>query len=573
MVMGITGILGFGILVLFVIGSFSFSGFAQEPPTLLVNQDTHKSGKFIPGQVIVGLDKPDSNFNEKASIHGGKVIKSLDQIKAHVVKVPINTEKNFITSMSKNPNVRYAEQDAIVTASSIPNDLYYVNQWGLERIGMEIVWSPSFDLGSGTTIAVVDTGLYYNHPDFSETNILLNIDRDFVDNDFDVEPTSSCLTFDDELNIVHKSETHSTLVTGVIAATTNNAKGVAGIGQFNILPIRVLNACGQGSASDVAAGIMYAADQGADVINLSLGVLQHQTALEDAVTHASSWNVVHDNESIVVAASGNEGDQQISYPAGYDKVISVGATAIDDTIAFYSQYGHTLDLSAPGGTPGSCNTESAILPIRTTGVTNPPNAVYSYLCVGGTSLAAPHVSGVAGLLKAANPCAVDEDIKSHLEQTAEDLGSPGRDDFFGHGLVRADTSLGSSVDRSFTCNSSGAPSMISLTGANPQIIKVDTVYSEQVDTVYSELGATASDDEDGDITDSIVIDSSSVDTTNPGSYGVTYEVTDSAENTVLVIRTVIVQDNTMPVITLVGANPQIIEVDTVYSELTWSNSI
>ena len=555
------------IATIIITSSFQFPVLAQEIQILPLVQDLqfsslqvkNNSGKanFVPGQLVVGLQKPDNNFNEKASLYGGQVIESLDQINAFVVKVPANAEETFIEAISKNPNVLYVEHDGVVNALDVPNDPLYPAQWGTKRIGMESVWSSNFAEGTGITIAVVDEGLYYNHPDFFGTTIRTDIDYDFVDNDYDTKPTTNCFSFQ---TLQYEAENHGTFVTGVIVSALNDNYGLSGVGKFDVLPIRALNECGGGSYSDVAQGIIYAADHGADVINLSLGSEYWEySVLHDAIKYATGYP----SEAVVVASSGNQGDSRTSYPAGFDEVISVGATAVDDTIASYSQYGPTLDLSAPGAEApeGSCDFATMTY-ILTTGVhttsgnTSPSNPAWEYYCVAGTSFASPYVSAVAGLVKAANqdPCISNEDIQLRLEQTAEDLGAPGWDPYFGYGLVRADMALSNPVIFHYC-----AP-VITLNGTNPQIIGVGTPYSE--------LGATALDADfgDGDLTDKIVIDSSAVDTSSPGSYNVTYDVTDSDGYAAQVIRTVIVEDNTPPVITLIGNNPQVLEIDEAYVE-------
>ena len=348
----------------------------------------------------------------------------------------------------------------------VPDDSWYSQQWGPTRIGMESVWTSSFDQGSGITIAVIDEGLFYDHPDFAGTTIRTDIDKDFVSNDNDVRPTGNCW-FNGE------SESHGTFVTGVIAATINNNLGIAGTGQFDILPLRALDACGSGNLFNVADAIIYAADQDVDVINLSLG---HETwnniTLENAVNYASGYPA----EIVVVAASGNDGNSVVSFPAGFDKVISVGATDMNDIKTDYSQYGYTLDLTAPGGSDDSpCNPSQPISFILSTGTD--PSQQHGYYCVSGTSFASPLVAAVAGLVKASSPCATDEDIKSHLEQTALDLGASGRDNWYGHGRVQADVALSTPLIPTFPCEGENNPPTADAgspyTGTEGQAISFD----------------------------------------------------------------------------------------------------
>lgn len=557
-----------------ITGSFQYPAFAKDPIiSPMENITDYDTASYVPGQLIVGLDKPDPHFSNKAAIYGGQVINSIPQIKAHVVKVPINTEDKFIAAMSNNPNVLYVEHDGIVKAHSIPNDTYYSAQWGTKRIGMESVWSSSFDEGSGIMIAVLDEGLYYDHPDFWGTSIRTDIDKDFVDGDNDTRPTRNC--FNPFMNPMERPEDHGTFVAGVIISAINDDFGLAGVGKFDLLPVRVLNECGGGSYSVVAQGIIYASDMGADVINLSLGSeFWEQKVLSDAVDYATAYPA----ETVIVASSGNSALQgnPTNYPAAYEKVISVGATAVDDKIASYSSFGPTLDLSAPGAEApeGTCSINGMTYILTTavdttsSGNIDATNPAWELACVAGTSFAAPYVSAVAGLVKYVNNNATHEDIKCHLEQTAEDLGPVGWDQKFGHGLVRADIAYSTPLISSSQCEAVDLAPIITLLGANPQIIE-----AEPLDIAYTELGATAIDDLDGDISDNIIIDSSFVDTSVPGLYGVTYDVTDSSGNAAAqVVRTVKVQDTTPPQITLDGTNPQIIEVNTAYTELGASAS-
>ena len=387
------------------------------------------SDKFVPGQIVVGLKNTDPYFSPKVTAHGGQVIKTIESLNAFVIKVPVHAEEKFISSISKNPNIKYAERDVVVNALYTPNDQYFNIQWGMQRIGMESVWDVNRNLGAGIIVAVIDTGIYDNHPDFAGTTILTDIDYDFVDDDTDTRPTAICLI----PGVGKFAESHSTFVSGIIAATKDNSKGVSGLAPVDILPIRVLGTCGSGYTSDVAAGIRYAADNGADVINLSLGSSVATQVELDAVNYAHAAGVV------LVAAAGNDGDGDNlpSYPASYANVISVSAVANDNSFAPYSQHVSSNELAAPGGTTGSCSTSGTTYIVSTGVVTQGNSVKFTYTCGTGTSFAAPHVSGVAALIKASIPGITNDGIRLHLQDNAEDLGAPGRDEFFGYGLVTA----------------------------------------------------------------------------------------------------------------------------------------
>ena len=419
----------FIIIILILSTALPYQVYAQNSPSV-ANFDQSNSNEFVPGQIVVGLKKPDPNFHANIAALDGQVINKINEINAFVVKVPQNAENGFLSAMSKNPNVKYAERDAIVTALFTPNDQYFGIQWGMQRIGMESVWENNPQLGSGVIVAVIDTGIYDNHKDLDRTRMLTDIDWDFVDDDNDTRPKKICSQFGQS-----SAEWHATFVAGIIGATKHNSIGVAGVGPVDILPVRTLNQCGSGFSSDVAAGILHAKNNGAHVINLSLGSSAASNSVRDAV------NLAYAADIILVAAAGNDGDQSISYPAGFDNVISVSATTINDELASYSQFGNTIELSAPGGSSGSCSTSGTPYIVSTGAIVSGKKVSLTYLCATGTSFASPHVAGVAALLKAqymSDSTVSNVDIRTHLQTTAQDLGTPLWDEKFGHGLVRAD---------------------------------------------------------------------------------------------------------------------------------------
>jgi len=230
----------------------------------------------------------------------------------------------------------------------------------------------------------LDTGIDYGHEDIG--NYAGGFD--FVNNDSD--------PMDDH------GHGHGTAVAGVAAAIIDNERGIAGIAQVNILVLKVLNETGWGTDWDVARAITYAANHSADVISMSFGG-DSSAVMEDACDYA--WN----NNSLLVAASGNENSSVIC-PAAYHSVIAVGATDEADERASYSNFGPELELVVPG---------NGIL------TTHPDN---NYTYYSGTSIATPHVAGVAALLKSKRAKLSNEEIRETLRTTAEDLGEEGRDD-------------------------------------------------------------------------------------------------------------------------------------------------
>jgi subtilisin family serine protease len=281
---------------------------------------------------------------------------------------------------------------------------------------------------------------YERAPDLDGTSFWRNVDEvagDGLDNDNNgfVDDVGGWDFINSDAN-ANDDNSHGTHVAGTIAQTTNNGFGVAGVAfGTTIMPVKVLNAAGTGTLEGVAEGIRYAVDNGADAISLSLGGPSSST-LQSAVAYA------YNNGVTVVAASGNENAGTVSYPAAYDDyVIAVGATQYDETRAPYSNYGSSLDIVAPGGNTGVDQNgdgyKDGVLQ-NTFGVTP---VDWGYWFYQGTSMATPHVSGVAALLLARDQTLTPTEIRGILQSTADDLGVAGRDNTFGWGLVNARAAL------------------------------------------------------------------------------------------------------------------------------------
>ena len=308
------------------------------------------------------------------------------------------------------PEGSHVENDSVVTASFIPNDTYYGYQWAAPRMRAPEAWDITRG-ASSTVIAVVDTGVDRNHPDLS-SNVWHNPKESFGNNqDLDGDGFNDDVVgwnFVNSTNDTTDDNHHGTHVAGIIAAMTDNGRGVAGIAhQAKILPIKVLGADGTGTMSTVASGILYALKQkqlGIDVaaINLSLGSPSDSQVMRQVIGLARDLGVT------VVVAAGNEGhnlDQTPSYPANlanqFDNVISVGAIDSDGTPASFSNYGDSVTIAAPG------------VGILSTVPYNPTTQVaYAYL--DGTSMATPYVAGVIGLMHAANPSLNARSLKKAL---------------------------------------------------------------------------------------------------------------------------------------------------------------
>ncbi|MGI8588134.1 MAG: S8 family serine peptidase [Chloroflexia bacterium] len=301
-----------------------------------------------------------------------------------------------VAALRANPDVEYAEPDYITHADLVPNDPHYADdEWWLTAMQAQAAWDISTG-NPGITIAVLDTGIATDHPDFAGRIIP---GHNFVSNNSDV--------YDDN--------GHGTHVSGIASAAGNNGVGIAGISwQSKILPGKVLNAKGQGSTYDFAQGIRWAADNGARVINISAGADFSTETEHDAIKYARSKGTV------IVAAAGNTPDGRPEYPAGYDEVIAVSASSQRDSVAGFSSYGDYVDLAAPG------------INILSTWVSNHKTG---YMSESGTSMASPMVAGAAALVLSINPNLTPDQVQLLLEETADDIGDPGFDQKSGWGRV------------------------------------------------------------------------------------------------------------------------------------------
>ncbi len=372
---------------------------------------THNGkAKFVPDEIVVKYEAGVPSGRKAAIRNAYGLTKKRDSNKHGAFVVYKHKNPNAVMNMLKHePGVISVEQNAYAYAYMVPNDTYYSYQWHMQRIGMENAWNES--TGTGAVVAVIDTGVKQSLQDLAGTNFTAGYD--FVNRDND--PTDD--------------EGHGSHVAGTIAQTTNNNMGVAGVAyNATIMPVKVLDSRGSGGFDDIADGIYYAVDNGADVINMSLGGGSSLSILEDAVNYA--WN----NGVVVVCAAGNEDTSAPSYPAAYVNSISVSATTSIDTLASYSNYGSTIDIAAPGGDSGDNNGDGYDDMILQNTFSGSDEGYYFF---AGTSMACPHVAGVAALVKSANPALTNAEIRTILETTAQDLGANGWDQYFGNGLVDA----------------------------------------------------------------------------------------------------------------------------------------
>lgn len=384
--------------------------------------------------------------------------------------------QEMVAIYKNNKNVVFAEPNYFATITWLPDDPYYAAcQTALKIMSPEPAWSIS--TGSpAVPVAILDTGATFNHEDLSGKYLL---GYDFVNNDND--PTDD--------------QGHGTMVSGIIGANTNNSLGIAGAaGSASLLPVKVMDNNGSGTWSNVALGIIFAADKGAKVINMSLGGPTDSSTVKSAVDYAY-------NKGVVLVASAGNSNSAVEYPAAYPNVISVSAVDNYDEKAGFSNYGPEVDFTAPGYS------------IYTTKYNS------SYCFGSGTSFSAPFVSALAELIMTVIPGCTPAQVVDIMKQGAKDLGTPGWDCYYGYG--RVDYAAALSIAAGQTPVEDTTKPVITLNGSPSVTITAGETYID--------AGAAAVDNIDGDITSKIVVNNT-VNTSIPGTYIVTYNVADAAGN-------------------------------------------
>jgi len=403
----------------------------------------HIAKNYNTQTLLVGLHK-DADLPQAKALAAQlnlQVERYIKGIHALVLKTSGQEVKGLVKQLSQHSLFAFVETDHISTqkpeaekevndsfklfSADLVNDKYFKDQYGLTALQVPEAWS--YSKGAGVTIAVIDTGVALSHADL-KGRVIPGYDALSLHEGGESGDVSS-------LNYLFSSYKHGSHVAGIIAAETNNGHGIAGVApEAKIMPIKIYPDVpdiissilapdpdsNQTMISVIADGIVWAADHGANVINLSLAVTEYSATLERAVKYALDKNV-----SVVVAA-GNErqSTNARNYLAAIEGVIGVGATDINNNITIFSNSGDYVSVAAPGN--NIISSVPSFLRMR------------PYVEMSGTSMAAPHVAGVAALLRSKyGASATPAWIKQRLEATATDRGAAGRDDLFGHGLVNA----------------------------------------------------------------------------------------------------------------------------------------
>jgi subtilisin family serine protease len=325
-----------------------------------------------------------------------------------------------------------------------PNDPYFPVQWGLNNTGQTVsgvsgvadadidapeAWEIERGLTTAVAVAVIDTGIDLGHPDLS-SKIWNNVDEipgNLVDDDNNgFVDDNAGWDFVGNDNVPSDDYGHGTHVSGIVGAASNNSTGVAGVSPgAKIMSLRAGDKRGLLDI-DIIAAMFYATDNGARVVNMSFGSYFDSAAIQDAINYAYSNGVV------LLAAVGNEFDTRVNYPAGDNHVIGVGATNSSDIKADFSNYNRTVDVVAPG-----VNIYST-MPTYPVQLTRPPyNYSQNYDYLDGTSMATPHAAGLAALLLSKDSALTPDGVELIMETKADDLGVPGRDDYYGFGRINA----------------------------------------------------------------------------------------------------------------------------------------
>ncbi|WP_426335805.1 S8 family serine peptidase [Pseudoduganella sp. R-31] len=360
-------------------------------PAFAAQAEDYAQGRII-AEPRAGLTVTEMDKILKSS--GAGKARKLGQSNIHVIDVAHGSEKAIAAKLKNNPHFKFAELDQRVPVSATANDPYLGSEWHINKIGASTAWDNT--QGSGVTIAILDSGMDSAHPDLAGNAV------------------AGYNAYDNNTNTADVCG-HGTKAAGSAAATINNTTGVAGVaGQARIMPVRIAyNNSGTCYAyfSTMASGVTWAADHGARVVNISYANVPTSSAVQSAA------NYLKGKGGLLFVSAGNYNRDEGFTPT--DTMIPVSATDSADNRASFSSYGAFVALSAPGA--GIYTTVQG----------------GGYGAVNGTSFASPVAAGVAALVMAANPSLSADQVKSILFTTAVDLGTAGRDIYFGYGRVNA----------------------------------------------------------------------------------------------------------------------------------------
>jgi len=366
--------------------------------------------KFKPDVEQQTINKINKNFG--VEVKKKHRIKNLYRLKI----APSETINDMVEKYRKNPDVEFAIPNYIRRAFT--TDTYFNQQWGIEIIKAPQAWNIETGKDS-VVIAILDTGVDYDHEDLAE-NMWKDSNgyygRDFVNGDDD--------PYDDHEDPLGR-HSHGTHCAGIAAAVTNNGAGIAGVSwESRIMAVKVLDKNGNLlDLGDELDGIDYAVKEGANIISMSFGTIDYPpTPIKE---ERDAINDAFNKGCLLVAASGNDNEPYVSYPAAYENVIAVGASDNNDNRCNFSNYGTELEVVAPGN-----EILSTFRVVKGT---------YGYS--SGTSMATPFVAGLAALIWSHNPGLTNSDVRDIIRSSADDVGSEGWDKYTGYGRINAEEAL------------------------------------------------------------------------------------------------------------------------------------
>jgi subtilisin family serine protease len=387
---------------------------------------------FVPGEILLkfksSVPLPERAFALAAL--RSRALARISSLNAYVVRIPEDaTVEEMVEAFGRNPDIAYVQPNYIYRACLTPNDKYFEDQYALFNKGQQVGWVPGSPQGkpsadikatsaweettgiAGVVIGIVDTGVDLNHPDLK--NKIKSRGYDFVNGDTDATDDNG----------------HGTMVAGIAAAETNNYEGIAGVAwNSKILPVKVLDQFGSGTTVTIVNGILWAVDNGAQILNLSFGAPAKDNAVEEALKYAFETKGV-----FIAAAAGND-NTAVYYPAAYDRyVCATAATDYNDQRTTWSNFGPEIDVAAPGDKI-----------ITTYPVALTPAGFQPYKFQDGTSMASAHVAGLAALIRGIKPALTPSDVMNIIRYAADDVNSSihkGRDVFIGYGRINMEKAL------------------------------------------------------------------------------------------------------------------------------------
>ncbi|HEY4675312.1 MAG TPA: NosD domain-containing protein [Candidatus Bathyarchaeia archaeon] len=365
------------------------------------NEQVHTNS--YSAEIVIGLNHalPDSYSQAESVIArcGGKIINEVrmrDKVEAFTVGISQAQVPYLISELERKGISKYIEANEQFKIDYAPDDPYVTQQWGLAAIEAQYAWNTTFG-SSSVLVAVIDSGIDWNHPDLAANYVPLGYD--WVNNDSDPMDDNG----------------HGTHCAGIIASVANNSRGIAGIAQVQIMAEKSFCQKGFGQEDDLANAIVHAVDQGARILSCSWGGPRFKSSqlLYEAIKYA------YENGILIIVSAGNDASSLKTYPAAYDEVIAVTATDSSDEPYIKTNFGDWVELAAPGERIYSTIWDD------------------SYAYISGTSMAAPHVVGLASLIWSRFPNMTRDQVRAQLRQSADDLGEPGFDVYYGYGRINA----------------------------------------------------------------------------------------------------------------------------------------